>query len=408
MANSSERNACRPCATAKRRCGKQTPQCQRCRRRGIECTYPPSKASSWIPCGTFIAQGNSSFTYSTLQSSLSSPLSQVTDGASLGLDLSGPFNGLWNDSLASTWFTSPETWKVTHSPQGEQRTFSIIHLKRQMAKLHSCIIQWAEEGSNAFVHPRLYQTRFPRCAQDAYTALLCYIHRTSSNERTIMQIMEDRIKQLLADHDTSIGNVSKDSAILDTLEHIARVQALLVYQVIGLYDGDIRLRHLAEASMPVLNNWMVQMVEHASQAVCLGSCIISLGSDEQRALGFGLPDFAHCENLPWYSWVVAESIRRTWIVASGSQAIFQMMKQACVPCMGGMMLTTRKGVWEAPSALAWVKLCSEVNVGLMQMTEVDKLFTEVTPEDVDDFAKIILDLQFGKERLERWGVQIED
>jgi len=42
-----------------------------------------------------------------------------------------------------------------------------------------------------------------------------------------------------------------------------------------------------------------------------------------------------------------------------------------------MAFTTGKGVWEAQPALAWEKLCSEVNVGLIQMAEADKLFTKV-------------------------------
>jgi hypothetical protein len=59
------------------------------------------------------------------------------------------------------------------------------------------------------------------------------------------------------------------SITLDSLERIARVHALLVYQFLGLYDGDIRLRHLSETYIPVLNRWMREMVQHTSQAVCV-------------------------------------------------------------------------------------------------------------------------------------------
>ncbi|KAK9357567.1 hypothetical protein V1504DRAFT_478783 [Lipomyces starkeyi] len=233
------------------------------------------------------------------------------------------------------------------------------------------------------LYPLSAVSDFPRCVQDAYTALTCYLHKTASNEQTIFQIIEDRAKQLLVEHgipsaDSSLENIGTSSVNLDSLEHIARVQALLVYQVVGLYDGDIRLRHLAESRIPVLNSWMQQMVEHASQAVCLGGSVIS-SAHEQTAVGFSLFDVAHCENLLWYSWILAESIRRTWVIASGIQAIYLMIRQGRVaPCQGGMMFTTRQGVWEAQSALAWEKLCSEVNV--------------------------ILEATFGVERMERWGV----
>jgi len=53
------------------------------------------------------------------------------------------------------------------------------------------------------------------------------------------------------------------------------------------------------------------MVDHASQAVCLGVSVIS-SAHEQTADGFNLSDIAHCQDLMWYSWILAESIRRTW------------------------------------------------------------------------------------------------
>ena len=282
-----------------------------------------------------------------------------------------------------------------------------------MTKMDRWLTEWVEKGSNPFIHSRLYRTRFPRCIQDAYTVLSCYLHKTASNEQTILQIIEDRAKQLLAEHssplaDSLLENINSSSVTLDSLEHIARVQALLVYQVLCLYDGDIRLRHIAESHIPVLNSWMQQMVEHASHAVCLGGSVIS-SAHEQTVVGFSLTDIAHCENLLWYSWIIAESIRRTWLVASGIQGAYLVMQQRrAIPCQGGMMFTTRQGVWEAQSARAWEKLCSEVNVGLMQVAETDKLFTEVAPEDVDDFTILILQATFGEERMERWGIQIQD
>lgn len=72
------------------------------------------------------------------------------------------------------------------------------------------------------------------------------------------------------------------------------------------------------------------------------------------------------------------------------------------------MFTTRQGAWEASSAGAWEKLCSEVNVGLMQVAETDRLFAEAAPEDVDDFTLLILQATFGEERLERWGPRLQD
>jgi hypothetical protein len=181
---------------------------------------------------------------------------------------------------------------------------------------------------------------------------------------------------------------------------------LLVYQILCLYDGDIRLRHVAESHIPVLNTWKQQMVENASHTACLGTFITS-SAHGQTAIGFSSPDSACSENLLWHSWILAESIRRTWLVACGIQGTYLMIQKGQVtPCQGGMMFTTRQGVWEAQSALAWEKLCSEVNVGLMQVAMAEKLFAEVAPDDVDEFTNLILQAIFGEERTQRWKYQI--
>lgn len=202
--------------------------------------------------------------------------------------------------------------------------------------------------------------------------------------------------------------MSLTAATLDPLEHVARVQALLVYQVICLYDGDIRLRHLAEGHIPVLNCWIQEMVENASQAVCLGSSLVE-PMHEQADIECGIIPTEHLDNLLWCSWILAESIRRTWLVATSLQAIYSMIQLGqIVPCPGSMIFSVRQGVWEAQSARAWVKLCSEVNVGMIQLEDVDGLFSQKDAlVDINDFAKVFFEAVFGVDRMERWGLQLD-
>ena len=334
--------------------------------------------------------------------------------SSPSLDLPELSTGLLEYQLSSSWFASVETWKIYHFPQGEQNTFNTLDTKRFTTKILQWLTQWVDEGNNPFIHSRLYQTRFPRSVQDAYTALNSYLHRTAKNEHMVFRIIEDRSKSLLSENGVVPGNPPPDSArlslaSLDVLEHLARVQALLVYQILGLYDGNIRLRHVAERNIPVLNSWLRQMVQHASQAVYLGSSLLSPTCDK-TAIGFSMSDIAHSENQLWYSWIIAESIRRTYLVASGAQGIYLGIQQGgeSPECLGGMMFTTRHGIWEATSSPDWERLCSEVNVGLMRLAESDKLFTEATPGEINEFSKLMLEVVFGTEKIQRWGVPLQD
>ncbi len=413
-----ETKACKACAASKRRCGKQLPQCLRCRARGIDCTYPPTKPTSFVlsreddetPVELDLLPYNTQKL--SLPLSFQDFLGAGDTRASLALDLSEFPVGLIDNQLASTWFSSLETWKVRFPP-ADIYPLSSTHLSRFITKAHQWLAEWLEKGSNQFIHAQLYRTRFPKCVQDAYATLSCYVHRTPLNGHAVFQILEDRAKELLAANGIDSTQLSQandimDSKPLDPLAHIARVQSLLIYQILGLYNGDIRLRYLSESYIPVLKIWMKEMIQHASQDVCLGGSII-VKADKDTTTGLDPSYLAQGENLLWYSWILAESIRRTWVVGSGVQATFLMMQQGTiVACEGGMMFTTRQGVWEAPTAAAWEKLCSEVHVGLMQMAETDRLFTEVSPEEVNEFTKTVLLLTFGVERVERWGVRIED
>ena len=241
--------------------------------------------------------------------------------------------------------------------------------------------------------------------QEVYVILSSYIHRTPSNEHIVFRIIEEHAVTLVRDQNhvyQASTQPSIDEKIyppLDGLDHLARVQALLIHQMIGLYDGDIRLRHVAEQHIPVLENWMQQMILHAQQTVFLGASLIEHSNTPDTILSSPLLP----QNAVWHTWILAESIRRTWIVVSGIQAAYLIVKEGqFVPCQGGMMLTTRKGVWEAKSAAAWETICSEVNVGLVQMTDLNMIMARVSPDEVNDFAKFVISITCSKESTRIW------
>ncbi|KAF8856289.1 hypothetical protein BDZ45DRAFT_654346 [Acephala macrosclerotiorum] len=389
MARVLETKACTACGKAKRRCGKQTPQCLRCKTRGIDCRYPPSKPSQFVElvCAddeTPIVPPESS-TCCTLQTAVSSPV-HVDTTLSSSLDIFNlPPIPLEIDQLASSWFSSQPTWLVRFPSASSAAALSTADLHRFIAKIRFWLQRWVDTGTNPFIHARLYQTRFPRCVKDDYAALTCYVGKTSHNERLVLKVVEDGVVELVGEYSTS-------ARTLDGLDHIPRVQALLIYEIISLYDGDIRLRRLAESYIPILNKWMKEMVQVAStQSDSLGARDLSFPSPPSQILA--PPQ------------ILSETIRRTWVVGSGIQVVYLALQgKGPMPCQGGMMFSTRKEVWEASSAVAWEKLCSEVHVGLMQMADAERLFGEVNPKEVNEFTKVLLEVCFGRERMERWGV----
>jgi hypothetical protein len=109
------------------------------------------------------------------------------------------------------------------------------------------------------------------------------------------------------------------------------------------------------------------------------------------------------ENLFWHSWILTESTRCTWLVTAGIQGIYKLIQNGNVSCMGGTMLTTRQGFWEAPSAVVWEKRCGETYTGMVRLTEVEKMFALVPKEEICEFAKTVLECTYRIEQIERWG-----
>jgi len=221
----------------------------------------------------------------------------------------------------------------------------------------------------------------------------------------VVCIIADRFQQLEQEE----CEASSSSKKLDTFEHMARVHALLVLVVIGLFDGNIRLRHLAEQQIPLLMRWNVAMLESARVAADNGQLLLQNLLDDNLCLL--RPDQQVLMNdqseALWQAWILAESVRRTWLVVCGVESSYDVLQKGKVHCHGGLMFTTRNGVWEARSAWAWTKLCAERDVGFMRRGQTQRLFGEQTPDEVDEFGKIMLEVTFGTERVERWGMEVE-
>lgn len=182
-------------------------------------------------------------------------------------------------------------------------------------------------------------------------------------------------------------------------EHLARVQALLVYQVIRLLSGDARQRSMAEELFPTLRGWSMQMLECAllsSQYVQQQQLSSNNGEVINNAPA------AQKRESEWQAWILAESVRRTWLVAGHTQCIYGLLRNGISACPGGLMFTTRAGLWQADSADEWWETCWQKDVLFCQSLETQtQLVKKARPDEVDDFGMFVLRIISEKEEVER-------
>ncbi|KAJ4350315.1 uncharacterized protein N0V89_008936 [Didymosphaeria variabile] len=292
-------------------------------------------------------------------------------------------------SLASDpraeWFTAPETFLIDHTPMPLPPNFDVLDLKTFVRLIESWMRDWVTTGNNMFIHAQLYGDHLPSCLEVAFTTFSAYINKTAATTEIVLRAVNDQATALVSKADES--NTSSN-----VLRNLACIHALLAYQIIGLFDGDIRSRHLAEERAPILAALLDRIFEKASAAL-----VEQVSPNESSTL---LESVSFDERL-WRSWIISESLRRTWLVARGIGASYDGFKQGWALCYGDVMITTREGLWSANSATLWMEMCMERDVRFIGRIDAESLL-KVPPEEVDEFAKAVLETRFGKEGFMRW------
>ncbi|OGM42929.1 cop9 signalosome complex subunit [Aspergillus bombycis] len=308
--NRSRQKSCVACAGGKRRCDRQTPQCSRCLARGLECIYIRQR------------QQQRRQSPRLLPWSSSPPFVDDIPAAFSPDDFT-----LFNDTdLIASWLTpSPSLSAVpTLLPAGyfpETSSIDKWSTQQLLQSIKSYPRTFARSRRAPFIHHRLYDVYLPEAIQDAFTVSASYYTRTPETEDTIFRIMEAKTANLLNQHHPE-----------NTLEELlAVVQALLIFHIIQLFDGDIRQRSLAEQNMDTLRAWTMQLQVRTGE------------------LGPAAPT--------WREWILAESIRRTVIVSILIEGLYSVLKVGrctIVRALSILPFTSGATLWDLTTDASWL------------------------------------------------------
>ncbi|KAF1937161.1 hypothetical protein EJ02DRAFT_458949 [Clathrospora elynae] len=394
MSASTTGRSCNRCHEAKRKCDQMLPSCRLCRRKSLACVYPSRRPSNFVSIDTIDICRTPPVTDSPGLHTMDNELLIAETSSKFALDFVNATDlHLTNDARAA-WFTAPEAFTVDRSPMPLPPNFKLQDLKEFVRLIESWLTIWVTTGSNAFIHAHLYGNNFPSCLQIAFTTYSAYINRTATTSEIILRGVNDQATALVSGLDQKSGSKN-------LVRDLAYIHALFAYQMIGLFDGDIRSRHLAESRAPVLAELLDYTLKNASTTL----------KQEMSMDGsaFSLSHLLDPTELLWRSWRISESLRRTWLVIQGISASYDGLKQGWAPCNGDVMFTTREGLWSAESASVWGKMSVDQDVRFIGRTHAEWLFL-FAPEETDDFAKSMLKNIFGKERSLKWlsGTQCVD
>ncbi|KAI0396607.1 hypothetical protein F5Y17DRAFT_455885 [Xylariaceae sp. FL0594] len=347
---------CNSCVQAKRRCDRRTPTCSRCAEKMAPCVYisksktnsRPSRhgaasshmgTSSLFPLNgvldsppllppVFSLDANyfHSIEKEFLPTFATGPLYQPPPDADNGAEsCMDPLQCLISGNGSSSpnqWLLHTETEEVprTQNPGAHPKALRTMAACADIKPWHAFdptstlyfvvnrvkgfVSELGARNALPFLHRYLYRSHTPECMVSCFATCLLYTSRTPANSTMVMQALYGNIGNLMA--------AQADRVVSTPIEKLARTQALLLYQIIRLFDGDVALRSQAEKDMSLFLTWVKEL------------CNTRDNLDDSRMLG----DFhkGTLQSVDWEKWIYAESVRRTVFMAFGVVGLFQLMK----------------------------------------------------------------------------------
>lgn len=254
-----------------------------------------------------------------------------------------------------------------------------------------------------------------------FTTNVLYANRTDTNMAMVMRALQESVHELI---------VSESNRVVATpTEKLARAQALFLYQVIRLFDGDITLRAQGEKDTALLHTWLGDLCrirEHLGDLAELENGAtrsqppkeweVSAHHYSSRCLC--LPQCGH------QRWVFAESVRRTIVMAHSVMKVYEMMKGSDTKgrfivaypmdyyiqadrCVGDPGVwaynhrwTLSRHLWEADSTYEFERMWKEKPQFIISNFSFARFLEHGRGEDVDEFAEILLSMYVRGQSLE--------
>jgi hypothetical protein len=389
--------SCSLCAKGKRKCDLDSPSCGRCRKQHLACVYPepleqPNTVATDPPSFDLEGFGIQNISVSlgdiettTLPLDFSSSTSRPTD---FDLDVGITSLEAFNNVLYSS-SNEEEQSALERSRHGLEKAFSVA----QIAPAAKSRTRWSieqlklvpktmiEENGTPWQHAMLYQEYMPQSLQDSYAACALYLAKNSTNEDFVNRFIKERSTTLIA-----------SVMPIQPTEILARAHALVLYQSMLVFGGDMSLYSQAEQLLPHMD----------------GVCQALLGLSSQQAESTDLVPLypSASARASWAAYIFRESLRRTVLAVSQITTLCSLLRGQLTPCSHdvaiGNRLTISAHLWNAKTAfdfaLAWNSR--------KHFTVIELDFTEVLrdamPDDIDIFGKMMMISLKGEDDIKGW------
>ncbi|EXF85955.1 hypothetical protein CFIO01_06003 [Colletotrichum fioriniae PJ7] len=411
------RKTCTACIKAKRRCDHGQPACLRCSRRNIACDYsaPPTLSISKARNRELVAQSAKPRRQNNQSSVAPSPAPLLDDdaGSSTSLipwshnpdlvhlemedlediDFDLAFDELITTDafleeplIASSLTPKPDDMLVPSYDSAPGSLESVIANRLQYAldEIRKVPTTAVMENQAPWSHPYLYRAHMPRDMQDAQACCALYIAKNKINSSFVLRTIQARAHELLA------SPIPKNR-----LDILARLHAILLYQIIRLFDGDISMRASAQHTLSSLEHTILALLPFVKW------------EPEQPATG-PAQDYAGCPTKDfWQEWIFQESARRTIFFTCFFLVAYSVLigtltngcEERYVFCQSWTMSAH---LWKAPTVVDFAVAWKEKQHLVITKQGFEEALRDAAADDIDAFGRILLVGALGIEDARLW------
>ncbi|KAI0385795.1 hypothetical protein F5Y04DRAFT_244671 [Hypomontagnella monticulosa] len=412
---SSRQKSCNACVRSKRRCDKRTPACGNCTRKRYLCVYGGQlNVQSYNDCagipmcldslaGSPPGSGEEGFVLDDVGFStafgagiaIPSDMTLQMDSAIESMLGSMIGNGL-GDTTGESDILSHNA-RITRAPPSKalsredyskmlpmcdgyapwQLSDPSTRVAYAMNVFKNFHATFARDNCTIYMHPRLYASNPPRWVLQAFSVCVLYTNQTEATRGFVVRIIYENVKDLIE---------TAGSTALTPQEKLARVHALMVYQTIRMFDGDVTLGQQADDDISLQETWNGE-----------------LGKIRDNLEEFAELDIAEIRQRPpesWERWLFAESVRRTYIMCSVLKTYWDLLKGRTIAReVGNWRYIHRwslsKHLWTATDPLEFFQAWKEKPMWIIPGFYLDDFLRTGTADDADEFALVFLTLTFG-------------
>lgn len=401
------RKSCIACIKAKRRCDLGIPVCGRCSIRNLQCTYGtsnPQTSKRTQPTETVSSNpGNTAFAIESNQGGQLSAQTSVNHEIAAPPPINTPLPSFLDENFDWSVIDDYIVPDQLHSLEDDEPEIVTGHVFQArvvfgMKQLKSWPGKFAKHCHTCFINSNLWSDeQTPKILLDALSTCNLYQNKTTHNEDWVFLHLRNMARAVVS-HAGHQGNWTSP------MDHLAGVQVLLLYQIIRLFDGDIRQRAEAENIDNILEIWTDQLKDRLDQASSSKEALTEVSTPITGTWSTGDSNSAIISN-DWHNWMFNESLRRTILVSyllRGTYTFIKLGWDGMGRQVRSCTYTAQARLWNAKSELQWQQARKELQPFEVTVRFWDNEMDTARPIDLDDLGVVLYAFIKGMDGLRDW------